>query len=205
MCLVIQSCLTFCDLCTVAHQLFCSWGFSMQEYQSSLPCPPPRDLPNPGIKPKSFTLQADFLSSEPQGKPMNAGLGSLSILQGIFLTQESNRGLLHYRQILYQLSSQKALNSLISSSNFLVTFLRFSMYMIMSLADSETYFFSNLDSVYFFSFSGGCAQDFQKYILNNSHESGHLCLAPNFTEKYFQFFTIENFLLWVYCIWSLLC
>ena len=88
---------------------------------------------------------------------MNAGLGSLSILQGIFLTQESNRSLLHFRQILYQLSSQKALNSLISSSNFLVTSLRFSMYMIMSLEDSETYFFSDLDSVYFFSFSGGCA------------------------------------------------
>ena len=34
----------------------------------------------------------------------NTGVGSLSLLQGIFLTQESNRGLLHYRQILYQLS-----------------------------------------------------------------------------------------------------
>ena len=34
----------------------------------------------------------------------NTGVGSLSLLQGIFLTQEWNRGLLHYRQILYQLS-----------------------------------------------------------------------------------------------------
>ena len=33
-------------------------------------------------------------------------MGSLSLLQGIFLTQESNRGLLHCRQILYQLSCQ---------------------------------------------------------------------------------------------------
>jgi len=31
-------------------------------------------------------------------------VGSLSLLQGIFLTQESNQGLLHYRWILYQLS-----------------------------------------------------------------------------------------------------
>ena len=40
------------------------------------------------------------------GKPMNAGVGSLSLLQGIFLTQESNWGLLQSRQILYQLSYQ---------------------------------------------------------------------------------------------------
>ena len=33
-------------------------------------------------------------------------MGSLSLLQGIFLTQESNRGLLHCRQILYQLTYQ---------------------------------------------------------------------------------------------------
>ena len=32
------------------------------------------------------------------------GVGSLSLLQGIFSTQESNPGLLHFRQILYQLS-----------------------------------------------------------------------------------------------------
>ena len=37
---------------------------------------------------------------------MNTRVGSLSLLQGIFLTQESNRGLLHCRQILYQLSYQ---------------------------------------------------------------------------------------------------
>ena len=34
----------------------------------------------------------------------NTGVGSLSLLQQIFLTQESNWGLLHHRQILYQLS-----------------------------------------------------------------------------------------------------
>ena len=35
---------------------------------------------------------------------MNTGVGSVSLLQGIFLIQESNQGLLHCRQILYQLS-----------------------------------------------------------------------------------------------------
>ena len=36
----------------------------------------------------------------------NTGMGSPSLLQGIFLTQESNQGLLHYRQILYQQNYQ---------------------------------------------------------------------------------------------------
>ena len=42
--------------------------------------------------------------SWPQGKPNNTGVGSLSLLQGIFPTQESNWGLLHCRWIPYQLS-----------------------------------------------------------------------------------------------------
>ena len=46
-----------------------SMEFSRQEYWSGLPFPSPRDLPNPGIKPGSPTLQADSLPSEPQGKP----------------------------------------------------------------------------------------------------------------------------------------
>ena len=44
------------------------------------------------------------LPAEPQGKPKNTGVGSLSLLQGIFPTQELNRDLLHCRRILYQLS-----------------------------------------------------------------------------------------------------
>ena len=66
-----------------------------QEYWSGLPCPPPGDLPNPGIKPRSPTLQADSLPSEPPEKPKNTGVGSLSLLQGNFLTQESKGGLLY--------------------------------------------------------------------------------------------------------------
>ena len=60
----------------------------------------------PGIEPRSPALQADSLSAEPHGKLKKTGVGSLCLLQGIFLTQESNWGLLHCRQILYQLSSQ---------------------------------------------------------------------------------------------------
>ena len=47
-------------------------------------------------------LQVDSLPAEPQGKPNNTGVGSLSLLQGVFPTQELNRDLLHCRQILYQ-------------------------------------------------------------------------------------------------------
>ena len=73
--------------------------FSRPEYWSGLLCPLPGDLPNPGIEPRSPTLQADFLPSEPPGKAKNSGVGSLSLLQGIFPTQELNHGLLHCRQI----------------------------------------------------------------------------------------------------------
>ena len=48
-----------------------------------------------------------FLSDQckqPPGKPINTGVGSLSLFQGIF--QKSNQGLLNYKQILYQLSYQ---------------------------------------------------------------------------------------------------
>ena len=50
---------------TVAHQASPSMGFSRQEYWSGLPFPSPGDLPDPGIKPRSPTLQADALTSEP--------------------------------------------------------------------------------------------------------------------------------------------
>ena len=43
--------------------------------------PSPEDLPNPGIEPRSPALQADSLPAEPQGKPKNTGVGSLSLLQ----------------------------------------------------------------------------------------------------------------------------
>ena len=85
-------------------RLLCSLGFSRQEYWSGLPCPPPTDLPSSGIEPRSPASQANSLLSEPSGKSKNTGVGSLSLLQGIFPTKESNRGLLHCRWSLYQLS-----------------------------------------------------------------------------------------------------
>ena len=54
---------------TATHQAPPSMGFSRQEYRSGLPFPSPGDLPDPGIEPRSPTLQADALTSEPPGKP----------------------------------------------------------------------------------------------------------------------------------------
>ena len=54
---------------TVACQSPLSMGFFRQEYWSGLPCPPPGDLSNPGIEPRSPVLQVNSLPSEPPGKP----------------------------------------------------------------------------------------------------------------------------------------
>ena len=54
---------------TVARQAPLSMGFSRQEHWSGLPCPPPGDLPDPGIEPRSQLLLRDSLRSEPPGKP----------------------------------------------------------------------------------------------------------------------------------------
>ena len=66
--------------------------------------PSSRGSSQPGIEPRSPALQVDSLPSEPPGKPVNTGVGSLSLLQRIFPTQESSQGLQHCRWILYQLS-----------------------------------------------------------------------------------------------------
>ena len=112
---------------TATCQAPLSMGFSRQEYWSGLPFPPPGNLPDPGIKtsPQSPALKGGFFTTSTTWKvkgaqlcptlcdPMdytwnslgqNTGMGSLSLLQGIFPTQGSNPGLLHCRRILYQLS-----------------------------------------------------------------------------------------------------
>ena len=68
---LVVSCLS-AILWTLARQTLLSMEFSRQEYWSGLPCPPPGDLPNPGIEPRSLALQADSLLSEPPGKPISS-------------------------------------------------------------------------------------------------------------------------------------
>ena len=54
---------------TAAHQAPLSMGFSLQEHWSGLPCPPPGDLPDPGIEPVSSVLQVDSLLLSHRGSP----------------------------------------------------------------------------------------------------------------------------------------
>ena len=62
---------------TVDRQAPLSMEFSRQESWSGLPCPPPGDLPDPGIKPMSPALQADSLPSESPGISTNKSLARL--------------------------------------------------------------------------------------------------------------------------------
>ena len=87
--LLLLSCLNRVRLCATPWTIQ-SMEFSRPEYQSGYPFPSPGDLPNSGIKPRFPALQADSLPAEPQGKPNNTGVGSLSLLPRIFPTQESN-------------------------------------------------------------------------------------------------------------------
>ena len=87
-CLVSQSCLIFRDPvdCSppgssvpgMLQATILEWVATPSSRGSSQP----RDLPNPGIEPRSPALQMDSLQSEPPGKPKNAEEGSLSLLQG---------------------------------------------------------------------------------------------------------------------------
>ena len=95
---VTQSCLT------VTPWTIQFMEFFRPEYWSWSAFPSSGDLSNPGTEPRSPALQADSLPVEPPGKPKNTGMGSLSVFQGNFLTQELDQGLLHCRWILYQLS-----------------------------------------------------------------------------------------------------
>ena len=93
---VTQSCPTHCNpMDCIIH------GILQARILELVAFPFSGDLPNPGIEPRPPALWADSLSAEPQVKPKDTGVGSLSLLQWIFLTQESNWGLLHCRQILY--------------------------------------------------------------------------------------------------------
>ena len=119
--LVTQSCPTLWDPRDCSLPGSCPWGFSRQAYWSGVPCPPPGDLSNPRIKPRSPALQMDSSLTEALGKPKNTEVGSLSLLQGIFLTQELNQGLLHCRWIFFfffnQLSYQGSLQVNLNPSN----------------------------------------------------------------------------------------
>ena len=86
---VSQSCLTLCDptdytVHGILQARILAWGRLPLQRRERLPSS--GDLSNPGIESRSPTLQTDSLPAEPQGKPKNTGMGSLSLLQQIFQT-----------------------------------------------------------------------------------------------------------------------
>ena len=85
-------------------KLLCPWGSPGKNIGVGCHSLLQGNLPNPGVTPRCPKLPADSLLSEPPGKPKNTGVDSLFLLQGIFLIQSPNQGLLHCRQIIYQLS-----------------------------------------------------------------------------------------------------
>ena len=125
LCLVAQLCPTLCDPMDCSPPGSSVHGILQARILDWVAIPSSRGpnprIPKPRIKPRSPALQADSLLSEPPGKPKNTGVGSLSLLQGIFLTQESKQGLLNCRQILYQLNSQGNPLNLVGEFKVLVT------------------------------------------------------------------------------------
>ena len=68
--LVAQSCPTLRDPMDYSLPDFSVHGIFQARILEWVAIPSPRDLPDPGIKPKSLALQAGSLLSEPPGKPM---------------------------------------------------------------------------------------------------------------------------------------
>ena len=62
--------LLFATLWAVEGWALLSMGFSRKEYWSALPCPPPGDLPNPGIKSVFPALQVDPIALNHWGNPL---------------------------------------------------------------------------------------------------------------------------------------
>ena len=81
----LQSCLALCNPRTAACQAPLSMGFSRQEYWSGLPCPPPVDLPHPGVKPSVFCLLHQWAGSLPPAPPVCDQFSSVQSLSHVWL------------------------------------------------------------------------------------------------------------------------
>ena len=99
----------FTILWTEAHRAPLSVGFSWQEYWRGLPCPSLGDFSDLGMEPWSHwspALAGGFFITSAAWEAPHEWRGNHSLLQGIFLTQGLNLGLLHRRWILYRKGHQ---------------------------------------------------------------------------------------------------
>ena len=102
--LIAQSCLTLCDPMDYAV-----YGILQARILEWVAFPFSRGSSQPRDWTQVSWIAGGFFTSWAQGKPKNTRVGSLSPLQWTFQTQDLNWGLLHCRQILYQLSYQGSL------------------------------------------------------------------------------------------------
>ena len=78
LCLVAQLCPILCDFLDFGSPGFSVHGDSPGMNWSGFPCPPPGNLPNPGLP----HLQADYLLSHLPGRPKSTEMGGLSFFRG---------------------------------------------------------------------------------------------------------------------------
>ena len=110
-CLVAQSCL-FATPWTLAHQAPLSMGILQARILEWVAMPSSRGLSQPRGWTQVSHIAGGLFTIWATRKAKNTGVGSLPLLQGVFLTQESKWGLLHCRKILYQLGYQESPASL---------------------------------------------------------------------------------------------
>ena len=93
---------------TVTHQAVLTVRIPQARILSGFAMPSSRVSSHHWDQTQVSHITGRFFTSEPPGKPKNPAVGSLPLLQGIFLTQESNWGLLPCRCILHRLSYQES-------------------------------------------------------------------------------------------------
>ena len=116
LCLLTQLCLTLCDPMDCSPPGSSVHGIFQERILEWVAMPSSRGSSQPRDRAQVSALWVDALPSEPPGKPKNTGVGSLSLCQENFPTQESNQDLLHRRWILYQLSYLGSPSTKLSSS-----------------------------------------------------------------------------------------
>ena len=105
LCLIAQSYPTLCSPMDCTHQAPLSMGILQARILEWVAMSSSRGS-SQSTDQTQVALEANSLPSEPPGKPMNTGVGSLSLRQGIFPTQESNQGSCIAGAFFYQPSYQ---------------------------------------------------------------------------------------------------